>query len=330
MDSEKTLIAACPRCSARYRVNSAALPPQGGRLRCAKCAAVFRVTQPARTPLPTQARALTSSGRAPGSERPTDGPVVVIGDSDPDSGKAIAQVLVDWGCEPVLVHDGVEAILAIQRVMPAAVVIDSDLPKMSGLQICELMKRNESLRHLPLVLVGVLHRQDRTRGTPEADFGADAYVERPQLPEALRPILRGLGVALGERPAAPTPDLPEVSTSGVVVPPVTPEISPEPVGAERPEPSSVPEVFSPPPEADDPALAEAERLARIIVSDIVLYNAEKFESGVRSGEVLNLLAGELDEGRALFAQRVDAAVREGRDFLSDELLRVAKSRGMGA
>jgi hypothetical protein len=77
-------------------------------------------------------------------------------------------------------------------------------------------------------------------------------------------------------------------------------------------------------------VAQAERLARIIVSDIVLYNAEKFEAGVRVGDVLDALAAELDEGRSLFAQRVDSGVRELRDFLSDELLRVAKSRGMGA
>lgn len=82
--------------------------------------------------------------------------------------------------------------------------------------------------------------------------------------------------------------------------------------------------------ADAEGVAQAERLARIIVSDIVLYNAEKFEAGVRVGDVLDALAAELDEGRSLFAQRVDSGVRELRDFLSDELLRVAKSRGMGA
>ena len=73
--------------------------------------------------------------------------------------------------------------------------------------------------------------------------------------------------------------------------------------------------------------AKAERLARIIVSDIVLYNEEKFAAAVRSGD-LESLQGELAEGRALFRERIDAGVREERDYLADELARVARSRGM--
>jgi hypothetical protein len=75
-------------------------------------------------------------------------------------------------------------------------------------------------------------------------------------------------------------------------------------------------------------VAAAERLARIIVSDVVLYNAEKFEAGVRNGNVVQALQAELDEGRALFHQRVDARLRASRDFLADELIRVARARGM--
>jgi hypothetical protein len=80
--------------------------------------------------------------------------------------------------------------------------------------------------------------------------------------------------------------------------------------------------------APDPAVADAERLARIIVSDIVLYNQEKFEAGIRDGNVVDLLGAELEEGRGHFAQRVDARVRGSRDFLADELVRVARIRGM--
>jgi hypothetical protein len=82
---------------------------------------------------------------------------------------------------------------------------------------------------------------------------------------------------------------------------------------------------------DDPLAAEiakAERLARIIVSDIVLYNQEKFDAAVRAGNVIEALDGEMEEARAHFRQRIDAGVRESRDFLSEELLRVARQRGM--
>jgi len=76
------------------------------------------------------------------------------------------------------------------------------------------------------------------------------------------------------------------------------------------------------------AVSDAERLARIIVSDIVLYNPEKFESGIQNGNVVEALQAEMDEGRQHFQQRVDPRVRDLRDFLSDELVRVAHQRGM--
>jgi hypothetical protein len=77
----------------------------------------------------------------------------------------------------------------------------------------------------------------------------------------------------------------------------------------------------------DEAIAKAERLARIIVSDIVLYNDEKFAAAVAAGNVVEALEGELEEGRALFRGRIEPGVRETRDFLSEELLRVARTRG---
>jgi hypothetical protein len=74
-------------------------------------------------------------------------------------------------------------------------------------------------------------------------------------------------------------------------------------------------------------IAKAERLARIVVSDIILYNQEKFDAAIAEGNVLTALEPELREGRTLFAQRIDANVREQRDFLADELLRVAGLQG---
>src|SRR5690606_23962540 len=80
----------------------------------------------------------------------------------------------------------------------------------------------------------------------------------------------------------------------------------------------------------DPLAAErakAERLARIIVSDIVLYNPEKFDAAVRAGgDVVAAMHDELEEGRALFRDRIDARVRAERDYLAEELNRAAKAR----
>ena len=71
--------------------------------------------------------------------------------------------------------------------------------------------------------------------------------------------------------------------------------------------------------------AAAERLARIAVSDVILYNEEKFAQAVAGGDVVNAMAVDVDEARAHFNQRIPEAVRAKRDFLIEELERRAEA-----
>ena len=340
------MIASCPRCEARYRIDVARLRPEGARLRCARCEAVFRVSPPSP---PKSAEAPPPAAAVPeppppepraGKTEPSPGTSrlrVLIADPEVENGKANAQVVASWGLEPVLVHDGVDAILTIQRTLPRAVVLDAALPKMFGFQICELMKRNESLRSIQVVLVGAIHDRDRYRRPPSELYGADAYVERPQLPDALRSILEGFGLPVGEPSGAAAvkttpPQRPPVESASAS-PSVAPAAEPAPQPAPPPPaPASAPPAATQAPvpadTAADPELQKAERLARIVVSDIVLYNEEKFAAAVAAGNVLEAMDANMDEGRALFRQRIGERVRGSRDFLADEILRVARLRGM--
>jgi CheY-like chemotaxis protein len=236
----------------------------------------------------------------------------------------------EWGLQAVLVHDGVEAMLTIQRLLPRAVVLDAALPKMYGFQVCEVVKRNDSLRDTRVALVGAIHQRDRYRRPPSQLYGADVYLERPDLPDGLKPILVQAGFPIDGHPAAQ-----------VASPSAVPEASAPAAAsaAEAPTPAAVSQLVpatetvapaATSAEADDGLGAErekAERLARIIVSDIVLYNAEKFDAAAVSGNVVEALEGDLAESRTLFEQRIDPRIREERDYLLDELRRVAAERG---
>jgi hypothetical protein len=121
--------------------------------------------------------------------------------------------------------------------------------------------------------------------------------------------------------AIPEPEIPAVpeivESVGSVEPPVA---MPTPDSVAPPEPASGnPEI--------DEQIEQAERLARIVVSDIVLYSKDKFEAAVEAGNVLEAMQPEIAEGRSLFTARIDPSVQEIRDFLQEELLRVAAARG---
>ena len=81
---------------------------------------------------------------------------------------------------------------------------------------------------------------------------------------------------------------------------------------------------------EDPETAEererALRLARIAVSEMLLYQPEKFEQAARDGNLEQALDREIQEARALLRQRIREDVREETDFIIDELDRVAAER----
>ena len=333
------MIAACPKCGARYRIEKGKLRREGTRLRCSRCEAVFRVSPPPAETERAEAIAIpevapepvrTSAQESLGGTDAERERLVLVADAEVEAGKAIAGALVEGGLQPVLVHDGVEAILAIQRTLPRAVVLDAGLPKMFGFQVCELMKRNESLRHIQVLLIGAIHHRDRYRRAPSEIYGADAYLERHQLRENLLPTLRSFGLPVGRVTRERVVARPRVRRRRRRAPPRREPGRRRPRRSE-PQASRRVRVHATAP-AEDPALAaeigRAERLARIIVSDVVLYNEEKLDAAIRAGNVTESFESEMQEGRGHFAQRIDARVREMRDFLGEELLRVARARGM--
>jgi hypothetical protein len=98
----------------------------------------------------------------------------------------------------------------------------------------------------------------------------------------------------------------------------TPPVETKPV--ER-QPVETPPIERPPVEkpavAELPAHAKAKRLARLIVSDIVLYNQAAVEEGVRNNTFAEVLAHDIREARTLYAQRVPEEIRNSTTYLDD-------------
>lgn len=64
---------------------------------------------------------------------------------------------------------------------------------------------------------------------------------------------------------------------------------------------------------------EARRLARLILSDIVIYNREKVDRGIRDDNFFEVLKAEIDEGRVYYDSRVPFKVRQKTELFSETL-----------
>jgi hypothetical protein len=88
--------------------------------------------------------------------------------------------------------------------------------------------------------------------------------------------------------------------------------------APRPVPQAAPAV-----ESDEAAREEesARRHARLLISEIKLYNEELVERGRREGNLIALLGSEIEKARRLYEEKIPATVRQRVDCFDEEIVR---------
>jgi hypothetical protein len=116
-------------------------------------------------------------------------------------------------------------------------------------------------------------------------------------------------------------------------------IQPEPTG-DLPPPATAPTYFRPTTEPTDPTLQaptsamptsgpigeeekahnDARRFARLLVSEIKLYNEQKVAEGRRGGDLYDRLKEDIDRSRQMYEKRVTPGVATKFDYFYDELV----------
>jgi ribonuclease HI len=73
---------------------------------------------------------------------------------------------------------------------------------------------------------------------------------------------------------------------------------------------------------DQKAHDDAKRFARLVVSEIKLYNEAKVNEGRRSRDLYERLKEDIERGRQMYNERVPAQVRDQTNYFFDELVRI--------
>ncbi len=64
----------------------------------------------------------------------------------------------------------------------------------------------------------------------------------------------------------------------------------------------------------------ARRLARLIVSDIIVYNQDKVAEGIREDTLFDLLKEDIEVGRMYYDKNIDPAVAERTNYFDQALV----------
>jgi hypothetical protein len=76
------------------------------------------------------------------------------------------------------------------------------------------------------------------------------------------------------------------------------------------------------PRGEDERREDARRFARLLASEIKLYNEREVSEGRNRGDLYERLKRDIERGRRLYEERVPSEVREGKDYYYEELLDV--------
>jgi predicted Zn finger-like uncharacterized protein len=316
------MLIVCPGCKTKFTFDEQKVGSEGVKLRCSKCHAIFRVLRKTSVSVPPP----VTSGAAPAEPAPAVGQsalrlkVVVANESEAFCG-AVKRVLATEPFEVHAFNDGKTAFSAVEELKPDVVLLDVALPSMYGFEICEAVRKNPALSTVKLILLASIYDKTRYKRAPNSLYGADGYIEKHHIPDSLVGMIYNL--VSGQKPVGSLDrKKPLAEEEGQAAPewPSRREIAAQEAVREELKKDEEQETSAPappsPPELPE-AQVKARRLARIIVSDIVLYNQVKVEEGIRKGTFYMLLADDIKEGRALYARRVSEEIRETTSYLED-------------
>jgi two-component system, OmpR family, alkaline phosphatase synthesis response regulator PhoP len=123
---------------------------------------------------------------------PTTRSTILIADDEPSIRETAGYILESEGYTVLLAANGEEALSLIRNRRPVAVLLDIEMPRKNGLQVCREVKGDPSLRSTYIILLTARgQKKDEVEGLAA---GADAYLTKPFDDEE---ILRRLTEATG-------------------------------------------------------------------------------------------------------------------------------------
>ena len=108
---------------------------------------------------------------------------VLVVDDSPTVRKLVTMTLEKNGFTVGSAPDGVVALKSIAELKPRLILLDITMPRLGGYQLCKLIKKHESTKHIPVIMLsGKDGMFDKVRGK---FVGCDDYITKPFDPDVL-------------------------------------------------------------------------------------------------------------------------------------------------
>jgi len=122
---------------------------------------------------------------------PASGTILVV-DDDQRNVRLMESILRGSGYRVLKAYNGEEALHVVESDTPDLLLLDVMMPKMSGFELCQALKRRYETRLLPVIMVTALNAlEDKVQAL---EYGADDFLSKPinkvELLAKVRSVLR--------------------------------------------------------------------------------------------------------------------------------------------
>lgn len=112
---------------------------------------------------------------------------VLVVDDEPNIAKIVKKQLEVSGYDVIVAVDGEMALTKVREEHPDVILLDVMLPKRNGYEVLGILKQDEQLKHIPVMMLTARAQQQDQQASLE--HGADAYLAKPfQLEELVEQV----------------------------------------------------------------------------------------------------------------------------------------------
>ncbi|MEX0780838.1 MAG: response regulator [Balneolales bacterium] len=119
-------------------------------------------------------------------------PTILIVDDEQDILDLISYNLESEGFEVLKAENGQDGIKLVKQHKPNLVLLDIMMPKMDGLEVCEKLRKEQSVQNIPIIFLTA--RGDEQTEVDGLDRGADDFITKPisikKLVSRIKAVLR--------------------------------------------------------------------------------------------------------------------------------------------
>jgi two-component system, cell cycle response regulator DivK len=121
---------------------------------------------------------MTFEGTRPeaNADRPLQKKVLIVEDNDLNM-KLFNDLLLAHGYGTLQSKDGIEALKLARQYRPDLILMDIQLPEVSGLQVTQWIKEDDDLRTIPIIAVTAFAMKGDEQKIREG--GCEAYIAKP-------------------------------------------------------------------------------------------------------------------------------------------------------